>query len=220
MQGENEMCVLQLALERYGVEDIELKRSRIEQYLMMMESRRDWAGLVSRSLAKDPEEAVVDSIGVLSVLSCTGGGTMVDIGSGSGLLGLVLAVTCSDWRVSLVESSGRKCAFLAEAVGALGLINVEVVRARVEEMVGAREFDVAVSRAAGKISQMAKVALGLLRSGGLYVALKGRDPGEEIERAQAVLGDLGGRLAGVTYPGSPPRWEAPGRTSLVVVEKM
>lgn len=214
------MDLLEEAMERYGIEERDTKRKKVESYIQMMTLRRRWAGLVSKSMAGKPEEAIADSIGVIGAIGGTGKKMVVDIGSGSGLLGLVLALMCPDWEVSLVESSGRKCAFLAEAKSALELGNVSVLRARVESIVGAREYDVAVSRAAGTIIRMVPVALGLLREGGRYVALKQSDIEAEVEEAKPLLRELGGELVGIIHPGFLPDREAPGRTSLVVIDKM
>ncbi|MBU4194421.1 MAG: 16S rRNA (guanine(527)-N(7))-methyltransferase RsmG [Actinobacteria bacterium] len=214
------MDLLEEAMERYEIEERDTKKKKVESYIKMMTLRRRWAGLVSKSMAGKPEEAIADSIGVIGAIGGTGGKAVVDIGSGSGLLGLVLALMCPDWEVSLVESSGRKCAFLAEAKSALELGNVSVLRARAESIVGAREYDVAVSRAAGTITRMAPVALGLLRGGGRYVALKRSDIEAEVEEAKPLLRELGGELVGIIHPGFLPDREAPGRTSLVVIDKM
>jgi len=212
--------LLEKAMKRQKVEDISIKIEKIECYIEMIKSKRRWGGLVSKETALNPEGMIVDSIGMIQVVSCEGPKSVVDIGSGSGLLGLVLAVMCPEWKVSLVESSGRKCAFLAEAKWAMEVENASVVRARAQSLVGAVQYDVAVSRAAGTISMVAPMALGLLRPGGRYVALKRRDIGSEVEDARPLLRELGGEVVEIVRPGSPPDWEAPGRTSLVAIDKM
>lgn len=212
--------MLEKAMERQQVEDRNIKIEKIECYVEMIKSSRRWGGLASKETALNPEGLIVDSIGMLQVVSCDGPKSVVDIGSGSGLLGLVLAVMCPEWKVSLVESSGRKCAFLAEAKWAMEVVNASVVSTRAQSLVGAVQYDLAVSRAAGTISMIAPMALGLLRPGGRYVALKRRDIGSEVEDARPLLRELGGEVVGIVRPGSPPDWEAPGRTSLVVIEKI
>lgn len=214
------MELLEEAMERQQIIDKNTKIEKIECYVEMIKSRRRWGGLVSKETALNLEGLIVDSIGMLQVLSCGETKSVVDIGSGSGILGLVLAVMCPEWKVSMVESSGRKCAFLAEAKWAMEVENASVVRARAKSLVGAVQYDVAVSRAAGTISMIAPMALGLLRPGGRYVALKRRDIGSEVEDAGPVLSELGGEVVGIILPGAPPDWEAPGRTSLVAIEKM
>ncbi len=207
-------------MERQKIEDRKIKIEKIECYIEMIKSSRRWGGLASQETALNPEGLIVDSIGMLQVVSSDGPKSVVDIGSGSGLLGLVLAVMCPEWKVSLVESSGRKCAFLAEAKWAMEVVNASVVSTRAQSLVGTVQYDVAISRAAGTISMIAPMALGLLRPGGRYVALKRRDIGSEVEDARPLLSESGGEVVGIVRPGAPPDWEAPGRTSLVVIEKI
>jgi len=220
VDGENAKKAIREELERIGIPDCESKAARIEEYLVRVKQRRRWAGLVSRSVAGNPEAAVLESIGMISAIPAGEAKDIVEIGSGGGLLGLVLATACPGWSVTMVESSGRKCAFVAEAVGALGLPNAVVLNARAEELVGLAYFDVAVSRAAGRLREVAPLALGLLREGGRYVALKGSETDAEIEEARAALREAGGRLAGVIHPGLSTAGGPAAGLSLVVIEKM
>jgi 16S rRNA (guanine527-N7)-methyltransferase len=94
--------------------------------------------------------------------------------------------------VTLIEPLLRRVTFLTEAVDALGLPNVEVVRARAEELHGAREFDVVGSRAVAPLGRLGAWCLPLLRRDGLMVAMKGSSAAEEMQSAGASLARLGG----------------------------
>lgn len=187
---------------------------KLERYAGMLEERRSWAGLTSASLRENMSGWIMDSLAVLQVLPCEEL-KVLDIGSGGGLLGVILAVARPAWAVSMVESSSRKSAFLAEAVGALGLKKAEVLKARAEELAGAREFEACVSRAAGRLKEMVVIALPLLKPGGLYVTIKRADVGDEARDAERVVAEAGGSLS-IRGP------ELSGRTgmSLVVVSKL
>ncbi len=205
------------ALKTAGVGSAEEKTGVIKRYLEMLQGKRQWAGLASRSLSEDPARAVVESLSVLAV-SGRGRAKVVEVGSGGGLLGVVLAVARPDWELTMVESKGRKAAFLAEAAGSLGLGNVKVVKARAQSLAGSG-FDMCVSRAAGRLSDMAGVALPLLRTGGKYVALKQRDVAGEVEAAAGAIGSRGGKITAVI--GLSEHIEGvPESVSLVVIEKM
>jgi 16S rRNA (guanine527-N7)-methyltransferase len=115
------------------------------------------------------------------------GVTVCDIGSGAGLPGLVLALARPDLDVCLVEPLLRRTTFLSEAVGTLGLDNVEVVRGRAEELHGSREFTVVTSRAVAPLGRLADWSMPLVRQGGHLVAMKGSAAGEEVEAARATL---------------------------------
>lgn len=110
-----------------------------------------------------------------------------DIGSGAGLPGLVLALSRPDLSVTLVEPLLRRTTFLEEAVASLGLGNVEVVRARAEDLHGQRDFDVVTSRAVAPLDRLLGWSIPLVRGGGAVVAMKGAAVWGEIRTAGPVL---------------------------------
>ena len=115
-------------------------------------------------------------------------GTIADLGAGAGFPGLPLAVALPTARVVLVESNTRKCDFLRATVRRLGLDNVEVERARVEQWAaGSSACDVVVARALAALPVVAEYAAPLLRTGGALVAWRGRrDPVDETMGAIAA----------------------------------
>lgn len=118
--------------------------------------------------------------------------SVCDVGSGAGLPGLVLAVRRPDLAVSLVEPLLRRTRFLEEVVATLGLENVEVLRARAEELHGVREFDVVTARAVAPLDRLARWTLPLVRQGGEFVAMKGASAGDEVAQAADAVARLGG----------------------------
>lgn len=119
------------------------------------------------------------------------GSEVCDIGSGAGLPGLVLAITRPDLKVTLVEPLLRRATFLSEAVAALDLDNVEVVRARAEDLHGRRDFDVVTSRAVAPLERLLRWSMPLVRQGGEMVAMKGSSVEAEIDQSQSVLRKYG-----------------------------
>jgi 16S rRNA (guanine527-N7)-methyltransferase len=103
-----------------------------------------------------------------------------DIGSGAGLPGLVLAIARPDLSLTLVEPLLRRTTFLDEAVVALGLTNVEVVRGRAEALHGKREFSVVTSRAVAPLGRLLAWSMPLVKQGGALVAMKGSSVEDEI----------------------------------------
>jgi 16S rRNA (guanine527-N7)-methyltransferase len=122
------------------------------------------------------------------------GSSVCDIGSGAGLPGLVMAIRRPDLSVTLVEPLLRRTTFLDEAVERLGLSNVEVVRARAEALHGSRTFAVVTSRAVAPMERLAGWSLPLVRSGGLFLAMKGSSVQAELESAARDIRAGGGRL--------------------------
>lgn len=124
-----------------------------------------------------------------------------DIGSGAGLPGLVLAIARPDLRITLVEPLLRRTSFLEEAVDELGLTNVEVIRARAEELHGKREFSVVTSRAVAPLGRLLAWSMPLVREGGALVAMKGSTVEEEIEAARPELKKYGAGAVTVSQHG-------------------
>lgn len=128
-------------------------------------------------------------------------GELVDIGSGAGLPGLVVALVRPALDVVLVESMIRRCVFLEECADRLGLGNVRVVRGRAEDLAGKIEADIATARAVAPLERLAGWAEGLLRPGGELLAIKGQSAAEELAAAKTVLRRLHARSAEVLEVG-------------------
>jgi 16S rRNA (guanine527-N7)-methyltransferase len=129
------------------------------------------------------------------------GSTVVDIGSGAGLPGIVLALLLPEVRVTLLEPMLRRTTFLGECVAELGLDNVTICRARAEDMAGKLNADVATARAVAPLGRLVTLAAGVIRPGGTILAVKGRDARAELGQAQPVLRRLGVRSAEVLAVG-------------------
>lgn len=136
-----------------------------------------WNRRINLTRLRSPEEVLVghflDSLAVVPHLGSAR--SLIDVGAGAGFPGMVLAVARPDLAVTLVESVGKKAAFLEALQRELGL-EVEVIPRRVEEVIASgRRFDVAVSRATFEASVWVTVGRRLVHSGGLVVAMLGRE---------------------------------------------
>jgi len=118
------------------------------------------------------------------------------------LPGLVLAILLPDVRVVLVEPLARRTTFLRECVAELGLGNVQVRRARAEDLAGEIQADVVTSRAVARLDRLAVLASGLARPGGLVLAIKGAAAAEELASALPVLHRLGATDPEVVFAGA------------------
>jgi len=117
--------------------------------------------------------------------------TLLDIGSGAGLPGIVLALLLPDVQVTLLEPMARRVAFLDECLADLGLRNVTVLRGRAEEIRGQFAADVVTARAVAPLDRLASLAMPLIRPGGMVLALKGERAAAEADAAAPVLRELG-----------------------------
>ena len=128
--------------------------------------------------------------------------SVIDLGSGAGLPGVVIAMLRPGAKIILLEPMARRVAFLEECVRVLGLENTSVCRGRAEEVAGRLAADVVVARAVAPLERLAGLALGLARPGGLVLAMKGAGAAEEVTRAAPVLRRLRAGDVAIVHPGS------------------
>ncbi len=140
-----------------------------------------WNQAYNLTAVRDPEAMVIrhllDSLAVLPQLpQCA---RLLDIGSGPGIPGMILAVCRPDSEVTLVDSNLKMTRFAARAQRALGLSNVAVCRERVERLDSADRFDCIISRAFASLGDFVRLGGPLLSDDGAMFAMKGRlDPDE------------------------------------------
>jgi 16S rRNA (guanine527-N7)-methyltransferase len=128
--------------------------------------------------------------------------SLVDLGSGAGLPGIVLALLLPDTAVTLLEPMARRAVFLDECVSELGLDNAQVRRARAEEVAGTLVVDVVTARAVAPLDRLARMAVRLLRPGGIVLAIKGAKAAQEVQAAGDALSRLGVQQVEVLLAGS------------------
>ncbi|GAB4821340.1 hypothetical protein N2152v2_008386 [Parachlorella kessleri] len=149
--------------------------------------------------------------------------SLIDVGSGAGLPGMVLAIARPSWQVTLLDSLQKRCTFMEHAAAACGLANVSVRWARAEEAgqdPGLREqHQLAVARAVAELRLLAELCLPLVQPGSHWVAAKGPDPQAEVAAAANALGQLGGKLVSVQEVESVSEGAGGSRRTAVVVAK-
>ena len=151
---------------------------------------------IALTSVREPRRAVdvhlADSLAGLSLPVVREARDIADLGSGGGFPGLVLAIALPGARVVLVESVGKKAAFLGRATADLGLANVEVVDERVEDWAAGREsVDLVTARALATLPVVLEYGAPLLRAGGAVVAWKGRRDAAEEGAAAVAAEQLG-----------------------------
>lgn len=147
-------------------------------------------GLIGpREVGRLWERHILNSAAVAQFLPVEG--TVVDLGTGAGLPGVVLAAMRPDLRVVLVEPMERRVAWLRDVTERVALPGVEIVRARAEELDGQILAEAVTARAVAPLERLAGWSMPLLRAGGTLLALKGRQAADELEAARAVLASWG-----------------------------
>ena len=167
------LIALGLTLER----DIQ---QRLLDYIALIEK---WNRVYNLTAIRKPEKMVshhlLDSLAVAPHLHAK---RLLDVGSGAGLPGIPLALAKPDTHVILLDSNHKKAAFLNQAVIELKLKNAEVCSERVESWQTQNRFDVIISRAFSDMGEFVRITRHLLAPGGMFAAMKGLHPYEEIDK--------------------------------------
>ena len=146
-----------------------------------------WNATYNLTSVRDPLEMVTqhlaDALSVVAPLRAKlpvrAGRSLLDVGTGAGLPGLVIAALEPELQITCVDTVGKKIAFVRQAIGELGLANVTAVHGRVEQIRQPR-VDVVCARAFASLVDLALWTRHLLLPDGVWMALKGRQPDEEI----------------------------------------
>ena len=173
-QGSN---ALGLALDATTID-------RLLDYLALLSK---WNAVYNLTAVRDPQQMVVQHLldSLASWPYCMAARNLLDVGAGGGLPGLVLAICAKQlqpiMKIALVDTVHKKTAFLTQAKAELGLTNVTVHTARVEQLQLAGHFDVITSRAFADLANFVQWSSHLLAPGGHFVAMKGQLPQDEID---------------------------------------
>ena len=162
---------LQLGSAQLGIPLDADMQGKLLDYLALLNK---WNRVYNLTAIRDPKQMVsyhlLDSLAVLPHLWA---GRWLDVGCGAGLPGLVLAVAQPDWQFVLLDSNSKKTSFVQQAVIELGLQNVSVYCARVQEWQPTERFDGIISRAFSGLSEFLRSTRHLLAPHGGWVAMKG-----------------------------------------------
>lgn len=184
-----------------GVDLDERQRQRLADYARLL---MRWNAVHNLTAISRGEEVLthhlLDSLAVLPHLLRAIGGQaarVLDVGSGGGLPGIVLAIAAPQASLTLVDAVQKKCAFLTQVRLDLGLDNVEVIHGRVEAL-HLPPFDVIVSRALATLAQFVDWTRHLLQPQGCWLAMKGLRPDEELA---ALPPDIDAAAIALRVPG-------------------
>ena len=187
------------ALLREGLRELGLDESRVEtleRFAALLLKKNEVMNLTAIT---EPEAVaqlhLLDSAALTRFVDLSGK-TVVDVGTGAGFPGMPLRILKDDFDLTLLDSLGKRIAWLEEVCGTLGL---KCVHARAEEFAaGHREsYDLAVSRAVAQLNVLCELALPLVKVGGQFLAMKSVDTEEEIAAAKGAIRTLGGKIVKV-----------------------
>ena len=187
------MRALQAELEK-GLKQLqlELTDAQLGQLLDYLELLQKWNRVYNLTAVRDPQEMLthhlLDSLAAVRPLQRhveqNGARTLLDVGSGGGLPGVVFAICCPELQVSCVDTVGKKAAFIQQAAAGLRLTNLRGIHARVEKLTDT--YDVVSSRAFATLKDFTDWSEQALTNDGVWLAMKGKEP--VVEMAQLSAG--------------------------------
>jgi 16S rRNA (guanine527-N7)-methyltransferase len=187
----------QQALERAAQHlDIELSPGQALALLAYMAMIGKWTKVYNLTAVRDPAEMMthhlLDSLAAVAPLrrylqqaGLGEGASLLDVGSGAGLPGIVIAICCPEVRVSCVDTVAKKAAFIKQAALELKLSNLTGLHARVESLTS--PFDVVCSRAFASLPDFTCWSLNALAENGIWMAMKGKHPAGELAALPASV---------------------------------
>ncbi len=191
--GASVLTALPLAAQQLGVDLTAHQIAQLQSYLALVQK---WNRVYNLTALRDPASMlthhVFDSLSVVAPLqrqlAVLGLPTarLLDVGSGAGLPGVVMAICCPNLSVSCVDAVGKKAAFVQQVAAELRLPNLCGVHARVEQLSG--PFDVVSARAFAALSDFTAWSRAALAPHGIWLAMKGKYPSDEIAALPADVG--------------------------------
>lgn len=169
---------LAAGIAEMGLQVAPEKQQSLLDYLALLAK---WNKVYNLTAVRNPQEMVtLHLLDSLSVLPYIKGKSLLDVGSGGGLPGIVLAICLPELQVTTIDTVQKKAIFMRQVKGELGLDNLQVVNARVEEY-EAEPFEMIVSRAFSDLDLFMALSQHLLAEDGRWLAMKGVSPQQDLE---------------------------------------
>ncbi len=188
-------ALLQQGCDQLGLDLSQDQQQRLLDYVALLQK---WNRAYNLTAIRDPEQMLIKHVlDALAVLPHLQGSRWLDVGTGPGIPGLILAVVRPEWHFHLLDSNGKKVRFVRQAVRALGVANVTPVQARVEQYQVDEPFEGIISRAFAELGPFVALTRHLLAPGGCWWAMKGHGE-REVEGLPQDIAVV--RIEEVTVP--------------------
>ena len=191
MKGFDRATLTQVLIAGVKSLQLDLNDTQIARLIDYLALLSKWNAVYNLTAVRDPAQMVTQHLldSLAAVPAFMGAKNVLDVGAGGGLPGVVLAIWAmqadSAMQVSMVDTVHKKTAFLTQVKAELGLTNVTVHTARVEQLQAEQKFDVITSRAFADLSDFVAWSGHLLANGGRFIAMKGVAPQDELARVPA-----------------------------------
>ncbi len=191
--------ILKEKAQAYGIDASQELCHKLNIYAQLL---REWNGKINLTAILDDEGIAVkhflDCLLVVKYASFQKGQKIIDVGTGAGFPGLVIAAACPEVHVTLLDSTGKKLKAVENIAENMGVNNVEIIHMRAEDAGKKPElrekFDFATARAVAELRVLLEYTLPFVKVGGKFLSLKGAAAVEEISSAKTALKTLGGEI--------------------------
>ena len=205
----------------YDLPWIESMTAAFETYRTVL---LEWNQVMNLTAITDPAEILIkhflDSLLVQKAWDMPAGGSLIDVGTGAGFPGVPLKIARPDVQLTLLDSLQKRTRFLAELSQQLGQEDNQIVHARAEDAARSptyrEQYDVATARAVAALPVLCEYCLPFVKIGGVFLAMKGPDPEEEMTQAQGAVAKLGAEIVGSKQLDLP----TGDRRSVVIIKKI
>lgn len=180
--------------------DLEITPEQAQQFDIYAAELAEWNTRINLTAITEPDEVRVrhflDSLAISRVIGFDPGDRIIDIGTGAGFPGMVLAIVFPHIEVTLMEATQKKLGFLEHVAQRLGLKNVHMLHARAEDagqdQKHRAKYNIVTARAVARLPALLEYMLPLARVGGFCIAMKGSTAEEELNDSKRALYILNG----------------------------
>ena len=196
--------MMELLFEESKKQNLILNDKQLEKFQIYMDFLLEYNSHTNLTAIKEPEDIMIkhffDSIILNNFLDIKQNAKMVDIGTGAGFPGVPMKIFREDIELTLIDCANKRIVFLNQLMEKLGL-NADIFHVRAEELSHKKEYreayDFAVSRAVAPLNILCELSLPYVKKGGFFVALKGANAQEELEKAENAIKVLGGKTESI-----------------------
>jgi len=195
----NSVYILKEGAKQIG---IDLSEQQIQQLIQYKELLLEWNEKINLTAITEERDVMIkhflDSLSCVKVSLLKNGVKMIDVGTGAGFPGIPLKVYYQDIQLTLLDSLNKRINFLQTVCDSLGLKAVEFLHGRAEDYGNHKnyreKYDFAVARAVAELNILLEYCMPFVKVGGYFIAQKGPNIEEEMNRGQKAIEILGGKL--------------------------
>ncbi|WP_199616903.1 16S rRNA (guanine(527)-N(7))-methyltransferase RsmG [Paenibacillus alkalitolerans] len=184
---------------------VTVSERQLEQFELYFRELTEWNERMNLTAITDREQVYVkhffDSASLFFFIPATDLSTIADVGSGAGFPSIPLKILFPNLSVTIIDSLQKRIGFLTSLTNTLGLDGVRCIHGRAED-VGRDpqyrdKYDIVTARAVARLNVLSEFCIPLVRPGGLFAAMKGADPQEEMDEARYAIHELGGEFRNI-----------------------